>query len=83
MRATVELASLTPDDVLVEVVYGRAREGDTLEAPSRAPLAFANGAFEGTVRLGRAGSFGYNVRVVPRHPLLASTAELGLVAVMQ
>jgi glycogen phosphorylase len=42
-----------------------------------------DGSFEGTVPLGRAGSFGYNVRVVPRHPLLASTAELGLVAVMQ
>ena len=37
--------------------------------------------FEGTVPLGRAGSFGYNVRVVPRHPLLASAAELGLIAV--
>jgi len=82
VRATVELASLTPDDVLVEVVYGRARDGDTLESPARATLTPVDGAFEGTVPLGRAGSFGYNVRVVPRHPLLASSAELGLVAVM-
>ena len=81
MRATVELASLTPDDVLVEVVYGRARDGDTLESPARATLTPVDGAFEGTVPLGRAGSFGYNVRVVPRHPLLASAAEMGLIAV--
>ena len=27
----------------------------------------------------RPGPFGYTVRVVPCHPLLASTAELGLV----
>jgi starch phosphorylase len=37
--------------------------------------------FTGSVRLERAGSFGYNVRVVPRHPLLANPAELGLITV--
>jgi starch phosphorylase len=35
--------------------------------------------FGGAVTLDRAGSFGYNVRVVPKHPLLASLAELGLI----
>ena len=39
--------------------------------------------FAGTVPLARAGSFGYNVRVVPSNPLLASPAELGLVAVAE
>jgi glycogen phosphorylase len=29
--------------------------------------------------LGRPGPFGYTVRVLPRHPLLAAPAELGLV----
>jgi len=33
------------------------------------------------VPLERSGSFGYTVRVVPKHPLLASEAELGLIAV--
>ena len=28
---------------------------------------------------GSPGPFGYTVRVVPRHPLLASIAEMGLV----
>jgi len=37
--------------------------------------------YTGTVVLDRAGAFGYTVRVVPRHPLLVSPAELGLVAV--
>jgi glycogen phosphorylase len=36
--------------------------------------------FTGTLPLTRAGSFGYNVRVVPQHPMLASVAEMGLVA---
>jgi starch phosphorylase len=82
VRADVELGGLSPDDVSVEVVYGRARDGDTLLDPSHAALAAVGDAFEGTVPLGRAGSFGYNVRVVPRHPLLASSAEMGLIAVM-
>ena len=82
VRASVELGGLAASDVTVEAVYGRARDGDTLLDPSRAELVPVGDVFEGTVPLGRAGSFGYNVRVVPRHPLLASSAEMGLIAVM-
>jgi starch phosphorylase len=31
--------------------------------------------------LERTGPFGYTVRVLPAHPLLATSAELGLIAV--
>ena len=85
VRATVDLAGLTPDDVLVEIVYGRALDSDRLDRVTHQQLrpVESNGVtvFEGTVPLARAGSFGYTVRVVPQHPLLASSAELGLVAV--
>ena len=86
VRAHVNLAGLTPADVIVEVVYGRARENDRLENPhcvELAPSPTVNdpAQFAGTVTLSRAGSFGYNVRVVPRNALLASPAELGLIAV--
>jgi starch phosphorylase len=86
VRAHVNIDGLSPDDVAVEVVYGRAREGDQLENPERVELVATEGTgnpvqFAGTVVLSRAGSFGYNVRVVPRHPLLASPAELGLITV--
>ena len=37
------------------------------------------GAFAATLRLPRAGSVGYTVRVLPKHPLLASPAELARV----
>ena len=89
VRAHVELAGLTADDVTVEVVYGRARDADLLDNINREELVFAAQAegaattFAGKVTLGRSGSFGYNVRVVPKHPLLASAAELGLIAVME
>ncbi|MCU1439619.1 MAG: glycosyltransferase family 1 protein [Rhodoglobus sp.] len=88
LRATVDLDGLDASDVSVEVVYGRARDGDRLDDVQRAPLELEESdgfhhVFAGTVPLARAGSFGYNVRVVPRHPLLASPAELGLIAVAQ
>ena len=85
VRAHVQYDGLSADDIAVEVVYGRAREGDRLEAPQHVvlePVATGDTVlFVGSVPLTRAGSFGYNVRVVPRHPLLASAAELGLIAV--
>jgi starch phosphorylase len=86
IRAWVSLGGLAPDDVTVEVVHGRAGEGDVLtdvERHALAPVGGSGGQQEhaGTVRLASAGPFGYTVRVVPRHELLASSAEPGLVAV--
>ena len=87
LRAHVELGSLRPGDVDVQVVYGRSRDDETIESPRYATLV-QQGApdasprvYAGTVTLDRAGAFGYTVRVVPRHPLTFSSAELGLVAV--
>jgi starch phosphorylase len=91
VRATVELGELSAEDVRVEVVYGRAHDSDRLDDVQRQALEFDESdthdasvtVFAGTVPLARAGSFGYNVRVVPAHPLLVSPAELGLVAVAE
>ena len=88
VRAFVQLGALRPDDVEVQLVHGRApRESDqlvdtgmeTLELDSLDDAGVGN--YTGTVPLERSGSFGYTVRVVPKHPLLASAAELGLIAV--
>jgi starch phosphorylase len=87
VRASVMLGELSPEDVSVEVVSGRVDEDDNIGQPVTSPLALdqpagADGVarFAGHASLGRPGPFGYTIRVVPRHPLLASTAELGLVA---
>jgi glycogen phosphorylase len=83
--ASVALGELSPGDVTVEVVCGRVTDEEDIVEPEASPLAPAGPATDGTVRyagearLGRPGPFGYTVRVVPRHPLLASTAELGMV----
>jgi starch phosphorylase len=87
VRAFVELGELSPDDVSVELVHGRARAGDTLSDVAHEPLALESrelgqpAVFAGSVSFDRAGSFGYTVRVVPSNASLASSAELGLVAV--
>jgi starch phosphorylase len=86
LRAEVELAGLDPSDVDVQAAYGWVDETNGLHDVQCAGLTYVgNGAglyrWEGTVPLERTGSFGYTVRVLPRHPLLASEAELGVVAV--
>ena len=86
VRATVALGQLSPDDVTVQVVYGRAGDDDELIDPAFADLKLegepsqsAAVRYAGAAELGRPGPFGYTVRVLPRHPLLAAPAELGLV----
>jgi starch phosphorylase len=86
VRVTTSLGDLSAEDVCVEVVYGRIGDDDELVEPSYVTLAADDTAqaphtrFSGSVELGQPGPFGYTVRVLPSHRLLASRAELGLVA---
>ncbi len=86
VRASVALGELSPADVAVQVVYGPAGDQDEIIAPQLRALELeeppADGSvarFAGQAELGRPGPFGYTVRVLPSHPLLSSTAEMGLV----
>jgi starch phosphorylase len=86
LRAFVSLGGLEPSDVDVQVAYGRVDEADHLLDPESAELDVAESyeagrhRYEGTVALDRTGPFGYTVRILPRHPNLATETELGLVA---
>jgi starch phosphorylase len=86
VRVSVALGSLTPADVCVEVVYGRAGDTDEIIDPVRSPLRLDGevspdgvARYTGSAELGEPGPFGYTVRVLPQHPLLSGPAELGLV----
>jgi glycogen phosphorylase len=86
IRAGVALGELSPDDVAVEVVYGRAGTDDEITDPVYSELELeappgpdAVAWYCGEAVLGQPGPFGYTVRVLPQHPLLANRAELGLV----
>jgi starch phosphorylase len=88
VRASVALGELSPDDVTVQVAYGAAGDDDEIIDPVFADLTLdpeAGGGsaarYLGGAELGRPGPFGYTVRVLPRHPLLAAPAEMGLVTV--
>ncbi|MFG2183221.1 alpha-glucan family phosphorylase [Streptomyces abikoensis] len=88
LRVSVTLGELDPSDVEVQAVAGRVDSADRLSGASAFPLK-ATGAvgldgrrlYEGPLTLDRTGPFGYTVRILPAHRLLADGAELGLVAV--
>jgi starch phosphorylase len=81
----VELGQLGVDDVDVQVVHGRVDVNDTLSEATvtsldaSSQLEGGRHRFSGDVLLDRTGPFGWTVRVLPRHELLASPAETRLV----
>jgi starch phosphorylase len=86
VRAFVSLGDLAPADVEAQVVHGRVDAADQLTDTVVVPLRHAESyeggrhRYDGDIKLERTGPFGYTVRVLPRHELLAVPAELGLVA---
>ncbi|KJK55877.1 alpha-glucan family phosphorylase [Saccharothrix sp. ST-888] len=87
LRVQVSLGQLEPADVEVQVVSGRVDESDAISDAVVLLLKPTGGAdldgrhrYEGSLELCRTGPFGYTVRVLPAHRLLASPAEPGLVA---
>ncbi|MCX5423781.1 glycosyltransferase family 1 protein [Streptomyces sp. NBC_00078] len=88
LRVRVGLGELGPDDVEVQAVSGRVDPEDRIADAATVPLKPAGGpdpegrwVYEGPLSLDRTGPYGYTVRILPAHRLLASGAELGLVAV--
>jgi starch phosphorylase len=88
LRVRVGLGDLAPDDVEVQAVAGRVDSDDRIADAVCVPLKPAGGPdlegrwlYEGPLSLDRTGPFGYTVRILPTHRLLASSAEVGLVAV--
>ncbi|HYJ77263.1 MAG TPA: DUF3417 domain-containing protein, partial [Actinomycetes bacterium] len=84
IRAFVTLGDLGPDDVDVQVVYGRVDDADRLADSATLSLQHDE-AYEGSrhryvgeVKLDRPGPFGYTARIVPRHRLTTGPGELGL-----
>ncbi|MFC1420202.1 alpha-glucan family phosphorylase [Streptacidiphilus cavernicola] len=88
LRVHVALDGLDPSDVDVQVVSGRVDDADRITDATAVSLKPADRAdldgrwrYEGPLELGSTGPFGYTVRILPAHRLLASSAELGLIAV--
>ena len=82
------LSALAADDVEIQAVSGRVDEEDRIADAATVPLKSVGGpdpegrwVYEGPLSLDRTGPFGYTVRILPSHRLLASGGELGRVAV--
>ncbi|WP_066042692.1 alpha-glucan family phosphorylase [Herbiconiux solani] len=67
-------------DVAVAELERPHRSGSNGEAVGEAEASGGELVYSGTLSLSRAGSFGYTVRIVPKHANFASPAELGLIA---
>ncbi len=92
VTASLELGSLSPDDVAVQLVHGSVGSNDELSINGVVALepAPADGdgdgdgddppyRYAGSFTCERAGRYGFTVRVVPSHPDLLTPAEMGLV----
>ncbi|HLS76102.1 MAG TPA: alpha-glucan family phosphorylase [Nocardia sp.] len=85
LTARIDLGGLSVADVRVQAVLGRVGVDDELTDVTSVEMAHAGGesgteVFTVQTSLSVSGAVGYTVRVLPSHPLLASPAELGLVA---
>nr|WTB33793.1 alpha-glucan family phosphorylase [Streptomyces sp. NBC_00830] len=87
LRVRIALGALEPCDVEVQAVAGRVDSADAISDAQVFPLKPTGGQdlegrwlYEGPLALDRTGPYGYTVRVLPAHPLLVTSAELGLIA---
>ncbi len=80
LSAAVELAGLSPQDVVVEAVIGPVGEDGEIQDAHTIPLQRAeDGRWAARFTLSMPGTVGYAVRATPQHRVLASRAEMGLV----
>ncbi|MEY2452150.1 MAG: glycogen phosphorylase [Acidimicrobiaceae bacterium] len=86
VEADVALGSLQADDVQVQLVHGPVGQHDEIEHPTitmMTPVGDDGSGglrYRGTFSCGTAGRYGFTVRVVPSHPDLSTSVELGRVA---
>jgi starch phosphorylase len=80
VHASVHLAGLDPADVEVQAVVGRVGDTDELrDVVTASMVPVGDGRYSVEVSLPHAGSLGVTARVLPKHDLLATAAELSRV----
>jgi starch phosphorylase len=80
VNATVDLAGLNPTDVDVQAVIGRVGDTDELtDVVTVSMTPTGDGRYIAELPLPHTGALGVTARVLPRHELLATPAELSRV----
>lgn len=83
--AEIDLGELTPDDVEVQIYYGKlVGNGDTQKNHYSvmnhiAKTKVESHQYQGEVDCKDTGQFGYTLRILPKHKLLINPFELGLI----
>jgi starch phosphorylase len=86
VSALVQLGSLKPEDLALQLIHGPVGTGDELLDTQIAEMPLQGRAeqglyrYEGSFMCELAGRYGFAVRVVPFHDNLTSITELGLIA---
>ncbi len=85
VAAVVELGTLSPTDVAVQLLHGPVGPNDELTTTTVAAMSHEGQTgprhrYTGSFSCERAGRYGFTIRVIPSHPDLLTPAELGCVA---
>ncbi len=85
IQAAINMAGLTPEDVVVQIVHGPLDSGGGIiepEAVEMAPVVTNSDGdmlFKGSFVLTSSGRRGQTVRVMPRNPMLDDPFKMGLI----
>ena len=85
MSCDVDLGALSPDDITVELYYGKFEDNGSLVNSDYIEMNLEN-HLEGNIyeyktilTIDDGGSYGYTFRVLPKHPLLINKQDLSLI----
>ncbi|MEW5844076.1 MAG: alpha-glucan family phosphorylase [Bacteroidota bacterium] len=85
VTAEVDLGELTPEDIDVQIYYGKIGDGNDAQKLSvtmkNVPRKIKSNIYfyRGEIECTDTGQFGYTLRVVPKHSLLNNPFELGVI----
>lgn len=86
ISAEVSLGELTPEDVTVQIYYGKVGEKKAAEESSFVNMDFDSEnqknksyIYKGEIPCDKTGQFGFTLRILPKNELLVNPFEMGLI----
>ncbi len=87
IKANIHLGNLAPEDVEVQIYFGsmdkqemaHANSAVTMEPEKSSKSSKGNYNYKGSVVCKTSGNFGYTIRILPKHSLLVSPFDLGVI----
>ncbi len=85
IETKIDLGNLKPNDIQVQIYYGKIDDIDKPYSSSVVPMEPIKNEennvylFEGNIECQQSGNFGFTLRILPKHSLLINSFELGLI----